>query len=306
MVCQAQPTDELVARVMMEYGLRPAHWETVDAGIRHMVVRAVDDAGQAYFVKFHNTKQPQETVELEENFVGQLAEKGLPVPRFVERVDGGFVTAVPHPLGTNATTISRGIPGRRPDRYTPALLEQTAQLHARVHLEGLRHQQGQRFNPLRDYHYYQPAAHEVELAMIDAAMAPVADRVGAAWDELPQGLAHLDVRRTNLLAERDQLTGIIDFADISLAPLAFCLAAALWDIVESGGSQADVAAYVSHYQTVRRLTDAEQAALPDLAAVRGWSVLHGLLLTQGPDAPASRELTELMAVALQIQPVETR
>ena len=101
----------------------------------------------------------------------------------------------------------------------------------------------------------------------------VQDRLGsilAAWPQgLPTGIIHADLFPNNVLFNGNNLTGVIDFyfacKDILAYDIGICLNS--WCFDADGSFNLTKSRSLIHgYQTVRKLSDAEIAAVPVLAA----------------------------------------
>ena len=128
------------------------------------------------------------------------------------------------------------------------------------------------------------------LATIDPALPGIVAEelafLGSAWpQDLPRGVIHADLFPDNVLLLDDRVSGLIDFyfacTDISAYDLAVTHAA--WSFRKDGTFLPEIgAALLAGYLEVRRLSDAELAALPVLArgaalrfmATRSYDWLH--------------------------------
>lgn len=116
-------------------------------------------------------------------------------------------------------------------------------------------------------------ADEVRVGLADDLAAELA-ALSAAWpQDLPAGVIHADLFPDNVFFRGDALSGVIDFYfacnDFLAYDLAICLNA--WCFEPDGPFNATKArALLSGYERVRRLNEAERAALPLLC--RGSAV----------------------------------
>lgn len=104
-------------------------------------------------------------------------------------------------------------------------------------------------------------------ALLDQAEAALARLDDPFTDDLPQGPIHADYFPDNVLFEGGAVSGVIDFYFGCTGALAYDLAIALsaWGFDAEGRAMPEaMAAFRRGYETVRPLTDAEQAALPRL------------------------------------------
>ena len=118
----------------------------------------------------------------------------------------------------------------------------------------------------------------------------LADMVRRPLEALPEGPVHADYFPDNVLFLNGEISGVIDFYFACIDTLAYDLAIALnaWGFDASGRADpAALAAFLAGYESVRPLSRAERAALPDLGAraVVRFSLtrLHDRLLA-APDA----------------------
>lgn len=134
---------------------------------------------------------------------------------------------------------------------------------------------GQRINPVG------PAAWR-ELADRCATVAGGEDRrmlrrleqelargVGRSLRDLPRGAVHADYFPDNVLFLNGAVSGVIDFYFACVDTLAYDLAIALnaWGFDGEGRADpAAIVAFLAGYESVRPLSGAERAALPDLGA----------------------------------------
>jgi homoserine kinase type II len=104
---------------------------------------------------------------------------------------------------------------------------------------------------------------------LGAELSAVLDRVLANWPrDLPEGQIHADLFPDNVFFLDNRISGLIDFyfaaTDLLAYDLAICLNA--WCFEQDGAFNVTRGrALISGYQSVRRLTEAEAAAMPTLA-----------------------------------------
>jgi homoserine kinase type II len=112
------------------------------------------------------------------------------------------------------------------------------------------------------------AANEVDPGLAEEIAAELVFLEGCWPDDLPRGTIHGDLFPDNVFFEHNDLTGFIDFYFACTDWLAYDLSVCLnaW-CFEDDGSFVPVRgrALIQAYQSVRKLTDAELAALPILA-----------------------------------------
>ncbi len=206
-----------------------------------------------------------------------LAAKGMPCPDVMRRRDGSMLFAC---RGKQGCMVTR-LPGRTLERLDKRRLHASGRVQAALHRAGadfpLR-----RKNPT-DIQWMQNTVdamrEQVEARYGEEARALLEDELdwqrGRDFSHLPAGVIHGDLFVDNILFEGGRVSGIIDFYYAHDAPYAMDIAIALnAQAVELGSEDEErMQALLEGYQTVRRLTEAELAALPALlrrAALRFW------------------------------------
>jgi homoserine kinase type II len=119
-----------------------------------------------------------------------------------------------------------------------------------------------------------PRADEVQHGLRDLIAAELGHLESGVWPkDLPQGVIHADLFNDNAFFLGDRLSGIIDFTfacdDMLAYDVAICLNAWCFE-ADHSFNVTKARAFLSAYERVRKLTEAEQAALPLLA--RGASL----------------------------------
>ncbi len=143
------------------------------------------------------------------------------------------------------------------------------------------------FDPVKNYNFYEPEASDTKFKTIDKLSRTKLTELSDLWDQIPSGFVPMDIKRNNIIVSNGKLVGVIDFADANFAPLAFCLAGTLWDILESDeGSVSDLNEYIANYEQSRKITIIEKQRILNIVAIRGWIALHGTMLTTS-DSPVA-------------------
>lgn len=196
-----------------------------------------------------------------------LAETGLPVPRPVRDRDGIAL----HRLAGRAACLIQFLPGVSASAPTPAQTGAAAAALAALHLAGASFPR-QRTNHL-SLPWWQQTANDlgegldrIEPGLADF-VARTLDHLAPRWPtDLPTGIIHADLFPDNVLMLGDEVTGLIDFYFSCTDSYAYDLAVflAAWTFAPDG--RAPVAAHldaaIQGYESVRKLSAAEHAALP--------------------------------------------
>ncbi|MDY6925003.1 MAG: homoserine kinase [Pseudomonadota bacterium] len=199
------------------------------------------------------------------------AERGMPCARPLVDEAGKAIGR----LNGRPAAILDWLPGVARTEPTPADQAAAGALLARLHLATADYP-GMRANPVG------PAARQALFERCDTRavgadrrllerLAPwVAEGAPDLAAGLPRGPIHADYFPDNLLFEGGTPSGLIDFYFACVDTLAYDLAIALsaWGFDAGGGPlPAALKAFQSGYESVRPLSAAERAALPELGAI---------------------------------------
>ena len=208
-----------------------------------------------------------------------LAERGIPVPG--PKADASL--AILHRLNGKPAAVVDRLPGRHPLAPSPFHCTRVGGMLARMHLAG------------QDFGMHQPNLRGLVWCVATAPLvlpflAPAQKHLmegelafqqqlatSAAHATLPRGPIHADLFRDNVMFEGDRLTGLFDFYFAGVDSFVFDIAVCLndWCITLASGQldEARAAAFVSAYDSVRRLSNDEIQLLPSAlraAALRFW------------------------------------
>lgn len=272
---QIRFTKALILDNAQHFGIKPDAWEPVALGIGNTVVR-LSEAGNAFYLKYYNSRHRLEKLNDEISLVLHAQAAGLPVPQFMTTTASDLILQVKQADSQHYATITKEIMGIHPTAYSTSFLGDLAVAHASMHTLHLERSHAPPLNIKETYHFADTSS-SATLRAVDRRADRFIQELAELWRHLPQGLCHLDITRQNILVNQGQLAGVIDFEDSSMAPYLFCLAGTLWDIQES--SSGDPQAYLAMYDQRRSLTALEQTVLPKFIFLRGWLALHGTLLT---------------------------
>ena len=205
------------------------------------------------------------------SLLDHLSARGCPVPRTIHDAHGALYRLI----DTKAVALIEYLPGVSVSVPTVAQTHAVGAELARLHLAAAD------FTPARangmgiaEWHRLARACKPEGLIAIDPWLAHTVaqdlPRIAEAWpDDLPRGVIHADLFPDNVLVLGDAITGMIDFYfacndiyayDVAITHLAWC-----WDSAD-GQFRADLSqALITGYETVRKLSPGERAALPLLA-----------------------------------------
>ncbi|RYZ92951.1 MAG: homoserine kinase [Moraxellaceae bacterium] len=206
-----------------------------------------------------------------------LKQQGIPVAAALADQNGQCIHAIKNKPAQFAPRLS----GQHPLQPTLAQVSQMASTLARLHVTLFNY-------PLhRDNNHGQAWWQASKDELIDqlqpdeqALLQQVFDQfkqVQQQYPQRPSGLIHGDLFRDNSLFDGDELTGVLDFSELSvdelLLDIAICLNDFCSDWPQVTLDQAKAQAFIAAYHQHRPLTSDERAALPTylaMAACRFW------------------------------------
>lgn len=203
-----------------------------------------------------------------------LAERGVPCPHPVRRLDGQQLDML---NGKPAALVSC-LRGKDINQATPSHCAEVGRVLAEMHLAGLDF--SGKNHDSRDVVWRTAVANKVtpflnedDQAVLNQTMAKQAQ---LNIEHLPQGVIHADLFKDNVLFDGDKVGGVIDFYYACKGVLLYDLAIAVndWCVDEVGAlDPARVNAMLQAYHIVRPLTQAEANVWCDMlqiAALRFW------------------------------------
>jgi homoserine kinase type II len=203
-----------------------------------------------------------------------LAERGVPCPHPVRRLDGQQLDML---NGKPAALVSC-LRGKDINQATPSHCAEVGRVLAEMHIAGLDF--SGKNHDSRDVVWRTAVANKV-LPFLNATDQAVLQQTmlkQAQLDikDLPQGVIHADLFRDNVLFDDENVGGVIDFYYACKGVLLYDLAIAVndWCVDEVGAlDPARVNAMLQAYHIVRPLTQAEANVWGDMlqiAALRFW------------------------------------
>jgi 4-aminobutyrate aminotransferase-like enzyme/Ser/Thr protein kinase RdoA (MazF antagonist) len=271
------------ARQALRDGFGVAGSLTPLAGERDQNFRVDTAEGQRFLFKISNPADTRPILEMQTAALRHIeqVDPGLPVMRVIGTAAGEPWAEVPGPDGrTYPVRLFTFLPGRTvaaAELGTPAIrsIGRTSARLGRA-LRGF-------FHPAADYGILwditrlpalRPLLGHVPDAARRAQVERVMDRFEARAAPVLPGLRaqviHADLSLNNLLLSGDlQVSGIVDFGDMTHAPLVCDLAVAVADVLHGRDDAVETAeAMIAGYVAVTPLDDEEAGLLADLVAAR--------------------------------------
>ncbi len=270
MAVYTEVDDKALDQFLAEYEIGSAiAFKGIAEGVENSNYLLETDKGR-YILTLFEKRVNQADLPYFMGVMDHLAEKNFPAPLPVKAKDGEVLRTL---CGRPAVIITflNGMSPRKPNvAQCRALGEGLAKFH-----NALQDYKGMRANDLSLSSWSELfSGREAEAdALAPGLAAQISDDLRALenkWPiDLPQGVIHADLFPDNAFFLGDDLTGVIDFYfacnDALVYDIAVCLNS--W-CFEDGRGEYNITkgkALLSGYQSVRKLDDTEQKALPVLA-----------------------------------------
>jgi 4-aminobutyrate aminotransferase-like enzyme/Ser/Thr protein kinase RdoA (MazF antagonist) len=274
---------EAAQRILRDrFGVEPSSL-TALAGERDQNFRVEAADGRRLLFKISNPADGLSTVEMQAAALRHIerVDPGLPVMRVLPDTVGESWAEVRGPDGRNyPVRLFTFLPGQvtANTALTSGAIRTFGQTAARLGraLRGF-------FHPAADYEILWDLTHAAKLRLLlshvpDAARRAQVERVLDRFETrvepvlpaLRAQVIHGDLSLDNVLLDGDlRVSGIVDFGDMTHAPLVCDLAVSVADVLHGRGDAIDAAeAMIGGYVSVTPLEDEEAALLADLVAAR--------------------------------------
>ncbi len=258
-----------LARFLKDYDLgEPLSLNGIADGVENSNFQLLTERG-TYVLTLYEKRVSLDDLPFFLELMRHLADKGQPCPRAVPRRDGEVLNQ----LRDRPAAIIGFLPGLWPRRVSPEHCAEVGRALAEMHM-------GAADFPLtRDNNLsvagWRALAEKTGAAMNDIR-AGLRDEMSRSLDDLerqwpaglPQGVIHADLFPDNVFFRGRCLSGLIDFYfacwDFLAYDVAVCLNAWCFE-ADMSFNAAKARGLLKGYEKVRKLEDAERAALPVLA-----------------------------------------
>ena len=276
--------DEEAARQILRegFGVESSSLKPL-AGERDQNFRANTAGGQRFLFKISNPADDRPILDLQAAALRHIerVDPGLPVMRALPTVTGEPWVEVPGPDGrTYPARLFTFLPGQV--TANTALTTEAIWSHGQITARLGRALRGF-FHPAADYEILWDITHLPKLrpllthlsdgprkAQVEWVLNRFQEVVAPALPGLRAQVIHGDMSLDNVLLEDDlRISGIVDFGDMTHAPLVCDLAVAVADVLHGRADAIEAAgALIGGYVSVTPLEDEEAGLLADLVAAR--------------------------------------
>jgi O-antigen/teichoic acid export membrane protein len=215
------------------YGLSGASiGKDIGGGDRSSTV-ILSHKGKRYVLKVHNPdKRSLEDIREEVEFTSYLADKNIPVPKYVTAVDGQTITQL-----TVGKTKWLGVlmlheDGEHPAVFSDELLREMALMQARIHAAGIVYAEQK-----------SPQSAIFSKKALKSTFLPF----------VPKGLSHFDFDGGNILVNNNRVSCVLDFEGMRYDPILVCIFFTLTQLHATARNMNNISLYLKSYQEIRRL-----------------------------------------------------
>ncbi len=253
------------------------------AGERDQNFRVDTAGGQRFLFKISNPADDRPILDMQVAALGHIErlDPGLPVMRALPSTAGEPWVEVPGPDGrTYPARLFTFLPGQV--RPNTALTTEAIWAHGQITARLGRALRGF-FHPAADYEILWDVSHLPKIrpllthisdgprrAQVERVLGRFESQVGPALPGLRAQVIHGDMSLDNVLFGDDlKVSGIVDFGDMTHAPLVCDLAVAIADVLHGRDDAIETAsALIGGYVSVTPLEDEEAGLLADLVTAR--------------------------------------
>ncbi len=284
---QFKVTMESLVTIAEKYDLVLKDFTIAATGIENTTIIADCVEGMFVFRIYRKLKKTNEHIHQEIGFTEFLRSKGIQVPQIVRNNENEYITMVTRDDTTWQIIGMDFIGGKHPAEYTARLINTMAPLQAKIHTVTKEYKspyEGFVLDELRERQFIKHIATD---DLKDNELIKFIDRAKQFCvnftDDLPRGLCHLDFDEGNILVNKnDEITAILDFDDLAIAPFIVDLGYSLWSVWYNSDAQS-ARNYLESYQNSRQLTDSEKDTLQSVILFRHY-VICAMLVLEGKTA----------------------
>jgi Ser/Thr protein kinase RdoA (MazF antagonist) len=281
---QFQPNEKPLQEILSFYSLTLLKFETANSGIENTTLITECSEGKYVLRIYRKSKKSDDHILEEISYMNFLYSNGFRVPKIIKSSSGSELIKYKSQDAEWQIILMEYIEGHHAKVYSPTLIQNLSRTQARIHMLGSEYTncfQGAVLLTLKERHF----AKKIQTNNLNFAafLNRVQDFEARLDDKLPFGLCHLDYDKHNILVnDSDEITGIIDFDDLALAPYVLDLGYSAWDAFYFGGV-VELNQYLEKYQEVRPLSELELSSLKPILLFRHY-VVCTLFALDGKDS----------------------
>jgi len=295
---QIKLSKKVLQEILQNYNLALHSYKEASSGIENTTALVVTNKGKFAVRIYQKNKKKISTIQLELEFMNYLAKYDLPVPKVINNAKGQLITQHKDTKATWQCICMELMPGAHIAKYTPQLIKELAATQAKIHKLGIVFAKNRKVNPttirLADKEFL-PKINLSKIKNREIKEFLLRDKsfIVKLDDKLPRGFNHNDFDHGNILVKNNKLSAVLDFDDLSYAPMAMCLGYTLWAVLFETQSFGQVRQYVKEYSKVRKLNQLELKSLRNIILFRHYVIGAQNILFNGEKTKDTKTFLKL-------------
>lgn len=279
-----KPSGAQIARILEFYGLELEDYRLATSGIENTTLIVRCTKGEYVLRVYRQHKKTDEHIHQEIRFTAFLFEHGVKTPQIVQNKDNGLLTKVTLDDTSWQVVLMEFVQGSHAVEYSSVLCKDMATTQAQIHeLSSVfpDNDTGLALTELAERQFIHLInANDLNDARVTDFLSRGKKFRLNLDRSLPKGLCHLDYDKDNILTHaRGDITAVLDFDDLAMAPFVVDLAYTLWHVYFYASE--DIAQqYLLDYQVVRTLSRLEKSYIQKIMLFRHY-VICGLAILEG-------------------------
>ena len=274
---QFSANENTVQVALEQYALSLVSFEAAKSGIENMTILVNTDMGRFVLRVYRQNKKTDRDIEEEIRFTHYLNQNNLPVPIVQSNTNNQHLTHISVDHLQRQLVLMQYMAGTHPPHYSMSLIKDMACIQAKLHLlsEKYDYDPGDkpRLTELRETVIIKEIAKEGLDSRLVGFIERAEKYVVVLSSKLPNGVCHLDYSKGNILVDdSSNVCAVLDFDDMEAAPYTVCLGFALYHLRHGGCNQKEQAEYLSQYEAVRKLSNAEATILTSIELFRHYFI----------------------------------
>lgn len=231
-----------------------------------------------YVLRISKPEKSIERIEKEISFMNYLNKDNVPAPRVIKSKIGALVSSTNIDGQNIKAIVMDKMGGNSPKKYTDELISEIGKWMARLHNSSLNYTSVPESILEIETEYFTHNELNVEKIEDKKTRDFLVEAKDFKWDvsSLPQGIIHSDFHKNNLLTVSDEITGILDFDDITKSAFVRDIGVMINNIAYgylfNKTSLDRISIFLNAYQKVRSLNELEINNLKTATLFRNYGL----------------------------------
>jgi Ser/Thr protein kinase RdoA (MazF antagonist) len=274
---QIKLTKTVIKGILEHYNVSVQSFAIPKGGIANATALVTTANGRCVVRVYRQNRKTLAHIKQELAFMKLLQKHKLPVPKVFPNKQNKFITQYKKDGRAWQCVVMEWMSGNHTEHYSPTLLKNLARTQAKMHKLGAnfaKHQpKTNRLDVLKEREFVKDINFsKLKKPNVIEFLNRAKKYTIKLEEKLPRGFNHLDYDHANVLVERDKLSAILDFDDLTYSPLIVDLGYTLWDVLFENGDIQSMRAYLREYQKLRQLQKLEKQYLRNILLFRNYAI----------------------------------